>query len=98
MLHARIVRFDVMNTVAIFGKVFGTKHGHRFPYSHSRVGSKLGLVLQGIYVPHIHQNRPAKNIGCMVNEMGGTQPAIVITESQVCRRISVSTPLNRFTE
>ena len=27
MLHARIVRFDVMGTVALFGKIFGTKHG-----------------------------------------------------------------------
>ena len=26
MLHARIVRFDVMATVAFFWKVFGTKH------------------------------------------------------------------------
>ena len=25
MLHTRIVRFDTMTTVALFGKVFGTK-------------------------------------------------------------------------
>ena len=27
MLYARIARFDVMATIALFGKVFGTKQG-----------------------------------------------------------------------